>query len=90
MMQQPSAAIWFVIDLVFHAVVLGALAFGIYRKSRVAAVVAIAFVAGTQLYVWLGLRSFSGTIVSILVVGFLLRGTTRIFQFHRERRESQG
>lgn len=63
----------------------GALAFGIFRKSRVAVVVLLLFVVGLQLYTWFGLRSGSGTVLSIIVTGFLLRGARRIFQYHAER-----
>lgn len=86
--QQPTMAVWFAIDFGIAAIVLGLLAFGIYKRSRIAAVVAITLIAGTQLYIWLVLRSFSGTIVSVIVTGFLLRGTRRIFQEHRERAEA--
>lgn len=88
-LQQPAMVVVFLIDAAFYAVVLGAIAFGIHRKSRIAVVLAIAIVAGTQLYVWVGARSFSGTIVSIIAVGFLLRGASRIFQHHRELKEAR-
>ena len=83
MMTQPAIAVWFVVDVLI-AVILGALAFGIYKKSGVAVVLAIVFIAGTQLYVWIVLGSFSGTIVSVIVTGFLIRGAVRIFEAHRE------
>ncbi len=63
----------------------GALAFGIFRKSRVAVVIMLVFVSGQQLYTWFVMRSGSGTILSIIVTGFLLRGARRIFQQHAER-----
>jgi hypothetical protein len=63
----------------------GALAFGIFRKSRVAVVIMLVFVVGLQLYTWFVIRSGSGTILSIIVTGFLLRGARRIFQYHAER-----
>ena len=85
--QQPAMAVWFVIDLFIVGVVLGLLAFGIYKKSRIAVVLAILYIVGTQLYVWFGLGSATGTIVAVIVTGFLLRGAKRIFAFHRERRE---
>ena len=88
-MQQPAMVVVFVIDAAFYALVLGAIAFGIHTKSRVAVVLGIVVIAGTQLYVWLAARSFSGTIVSIIVVGFLLRGATRIHQHHRELKEAR-
>ena len=87
-LQQPSMTVWFVIDFAVVGVVLGLLAFFIYRKSRVAVVLAIVYIVGTQLYIWLALRSGTGTIVSVIVTGFLLRGAKRIFEFHRERSEA--
>ena len=86
-LQQPAIAIWFVIDFALIGIVLGVLAFGIYKHSRIAVVLAILYVAGMQLYVWIGTGSFSGTFVSIIVTGFLLRGAKRIFEQQRERRE---
>ena len=63
----------------------GALAFGIFQKSRVSVVIMLVFVVGLQLYTWFVMRSGSGTILSIVVTGFLLRGARRIFQDHAER-----
>jgi hypothetical protein len=63
----------------------GALAFGIFRKSRVAVIVMLVFVVGLQLYTWFVMRSASGTVLSIIVTGFLLRGARRIFQDRAER-----
>ena len=63
----------------------GALAFGIFKKSRVAVLVMLVFVVGLQLYTWFVLRSGAGSVVSVIVTGFLLRGARRIFQDHAER-----
>ena len=75
--------------LVVVALVIGAffggLAFGIFRKSRVAVVLMLVLVVGLQLYTWLILHSISGTLLSIVVTGFLLPGARRIFQDHTER-----
>jgi hypothetical protein len=65
---------------------LGALAFGIFRKSRVAVIVMLVLVVGLQLYTWFVMRSASGSLLSIVVTGFLLRGARRIFQDHAERK----
>jgi hypothetical protein len=64
----------------------GALAFGIFKKSRVAIVVMLVFVVGLQLYTWFVLHSGAGSVVSVIVTGFLLRGAWRIFQDHAERK----
>ena len=63
----------------------GGLAFGIFKKSRTAVVLMLVLVVGLQLYTWLKLHSISGTLLSIVVTGFLLRGARRIFQDHTER-----
>ena len=86
-MQQPPAALWFFIDFAVAGIVLGLLAYFISRRSRIAVVLAIFYVAGTQLYVWFGVGSPAGTIVSAIVIGFLLRGAGRIFEFHRQSRD---
>ena len=64
----------------------GGLAFGIFKKSRVCVVIMLVLVVGFQLYTWFIMRSASGSLLSILVTGFLLRGARRIFQDHAERR----
>ena len=78
-MQQPAVALWFFIDFALAGIVLGLLAYFISRRSRVAVVLAITYVAGTQLYVWFGIRSAAGTIVSALAFGFRVRGARPIF-----------
>ena len=66
------------------AAITGALAFFIFRRSRVAVVAMLVFVVVFQLYTWFVAHSPAGTLVSIIVVGFLLRGGRRIFQYHAE------
>ncbi len=84
---RAPSTLW--IAIVIVAVVIGlffgALAFGIFRKSRVAVVIMLVFVVALQLYTWFVMRSGSGSILSIIVTGFLLRGARRIFQDHAER-----
>ena len=89
MLQQTADTVTLVLDAAFHCLILGVLAFGIYRKSRVAVALALLWIVGWQLYVWIGLGSFSGTVVSVIVTGFLLRGAKRIFEHHRELQESR-
>ena len=85
--QAPSTP-WIAIVIVALVIGLffGALAFGVFRKSRVAVVILLVFVVGLQLYTWFAMRSGSGTILSIIVTGFLLRGARRIFQYRAERK----
>ena len=85
-LRQPAIASWFVIDFLIAVIGLGLIAFGIYKKSRAAVVLAIVYIVGTQLYVWLVVGSFAGTVVSVIVTGFLLRGAKRIFESHGEQR----
>jgi hypothetical protein len=70
---------------VIIAAISGVLAFFIFRRSRLAVVAMLVFVVAFQLYAWFVARSPAGTLVSIIVVGFLLRGARRIFQYHPER-----
>jgi hypothetical protein len=77
------------IALVFSVVIAaisGVLAFFILRRSRFAVVAMLGFVILLQIYVWFVGRSIAGTLLSIVVVGFLLRGARRIFQDHAESR----
>jgi hypothetical protein len=67
------------------AAISGVLAFFIFRRSRFAVVAMLVFVVVLQLYGWFVAHSPAGTILSIIVVGFLLRGARRIFQDHTER-----
>ena len=70
---------------VIIAAISGALAFFIFRRNRFAVIAMLAFVVVFQLYTWFVAHSPAGTLVSIIVVGFLLRGARRIFQYHAER-----
>lgn len=70
---------------VIIAAISGVLAFFIFRRSRFAVVAMLVFVVVLQLYGWFVAHSPSGTILSIVVVGFLLRGARRVFQDHAER-----
>jgi hypothetical protein len=70
---------------VIIAAISGVLAFFIFRRSRFAVVAMLVFVVVFQFYTWFVAHSPAGTLVSIIVVGFLLRGARRIFQYHAER-----
>jgi hypothetical protein len=70
---------------VIIAVISGVFAFFIFRHSRFAVVAMLVFVVVMQLFTWFVAHSPAGTLVSIIVVGFLLRGARRIFQDHAER-----
>lgn len=77
-----------VAGLILNLVIILPLTFGIYKRNRAAVVLMLAYVVCSQLYVWFVLHSFAGTILSVIVTGFLLRGAVRIFELHREKRES--
>ncbi|MEO7167457.1 MAG: hypothetical protein ABI787_06865 [Spartobacteria bacterium] len=64
------------------AAISGVLAFYIFRRSRFAVIAMLVFVVAFQLYTWVVARSLAGTLPSIIIVGFLLRGARRIFQEH--------
>jgi hypothetical protein len=63
-----------VVFSVIIAAISGVLAFFIFRRSRFAVVAMPVFVIILQLYTWFVAHSPAGTLVSIIVVGFLLRG----------------
>jgi sugar phosphate permease len=69
---------------VIIAAISGVLAFGIFRRSRGAIIAMLIFVIMLQLYTWFVARSVAGTLVTIIVVGFLLRGPRRMFQDYAE------
>ena len=71
---------------VIIAAISGVLAFFIFRRSRFAVVDMLVFVIVLQLHRWFAAHSPAGTLVSIMAVGFLLRGARRIFQDHAERK----
>jgi hypothetical protein len=66
------------------AIAIGLLAFGIFKKSRIAVVLMIVLVIGSQLSTWILARSFAGIVPSLIVTGFLLRGAKPIFEKHRK------
>ena len=70
---------------VIIAVVSGVLAFFIFRQSRFAVIAMLIMVVVLQLFTWFVAHSAAGTLVSLVVGGFLLRGSRRIFQDHAER-----
>ena len=71
---------------VILAGIAGVLAFFIFRRSRFAVIAMVVLVAVLQLYTWFIAHSFSGTLVSVIVVAFLLRGARRMFQDRAEQR----
>ncbi len=81
----PLATAITVVFSVILAALSGVLAFGIFRRSRFAVVTMIVFVVVLQLYSWLVAHSIGGSLVSIIVVAFLVRGARRMFQDHAER-----
>ena len=74
---------------VIIAAIAGVLAFFIFRRSRFAVIAMLIFVAVLQLYTWFVARLVAGTLVSIVVIAFLLRGARRIFQDHAEKRQAE-
>jgi hypothetical protein len=69
---------------VILAAISGVLAFFIFRRSRFAIIGMIVFVVILQLYTWLVAHSLGGTLPTLIVVAFLLRGARRMFQDHAE------
>jgi len=75
------------VDAVIMAAVSGVLAFFIFRRSRFAVIAMLVFVIIPQLYTWFVAHSLAGTLPSIIVAAFLLRGARRILQDHAEQKE---
>jgi hypothetical protein len=71
---------------VILAAISGVLAFFIFRRNRFAVVAMLVLVVLLQLYTWFVAHSPSGTLVSIIVVAFLLRGARRMFQDYAEQK----
>jgi len=82
---RPAPVAAWIVGSIVAAAISGILAFGIFRKSRVSIVLMLIVVILPQLYTWFIAHSVAGTLVSIVVAGFLLRGARRIFQDHAER-----
>lgn len=79
-----------VVFSVILAAVSGVLAFGIFRRNRAAVIAMLAFVILLQLYAWFVAWSLAGSLVTIVVVAFLLRGAKRMFQDHAELKRETG
>jgi fatty acid desaturase len=71
---------------VILAAVSGVLAFFIFRRSRFAVVAMLVLIVVLQLYTWFVAHSPAGTVVSIVVAAFLLRGARRMFQDYAEQK----
>ena len=74
-----------VVFSVVIAAISGVLAFFIFRHSRFAIVTMVIVVVVLQLLTWFVLHSGAGSLLSVVVIAFLLRGTRRMFQDHAER-----
>jgi len=68
------------------AAISGVLAFFIFRRSRFAVVAMLVVVIALQLFTWFVAHSPAGTLVSIVVIAFLLRGARRMFQDYAEQK----
>jgi phosphate/sulfate permease len=76
----PASAIGLIVGGLIGAAISGGLAFGIFRRSKVSVIVMIALVVIPQLYTWFVAHSISGSLVSIVVTAFLLRGAKAMFE----------
>lgn len=73
------AAIALVFGIVIAAI-SGVLAFFISRRSKVAIVLMLLLVVVPQLYTWLIVHSIAGSLASVVIAAFLIRGAVRIFE----------
>jgi hypothetical protein len=76
----PASAVALVAIGVIAAGISGILAFGIFRRRKVAVILMTALVVIPQLYTWFVAHSISGSLVSIVVTAFLLRGAKAMFE----------
>jgi uncharacterized protein YacL len=76
----PAPVVGWIVYGVIIGAISGILAFGIFRRNKAAVVLMLIVVIVPQIYTWFIAHSFTGTIVSFFVAGFLLRGAARIFQ----------
>lgn len=76
----PASAVVLIVSGVIMAAISGVLAFGIFRRSKVAAILMIIVVVVPQLYTWFIAHSAAGSLVSIVVVAFVLRGAKAIWE----------
>jgi hypothetical protein len=77
------------VAIVFSVIIVaisGVLAFFIFRRSRFAVVAMLVVVIVLQLFTWFVAHSPAGTLVSIVVVAFLLRGARRMVQDYAEQK----
>lgn len=73
-----SAAAWSLLD----AAVIFALAFGIYRKSRISAILMLAFLCLIQYVVWKQTGFPSGVVIGIVLAIFFFRAIVGTFRYH--------
>ena len=73
----PGLDAWILID----AAILAALAYGVWRHSRVCAVLLLVYGLGNEIYMALAGERFS--ILRIVFIYFYFRGAIQIFRDHR-------
>lgn len=76
----PASAVGLIVFGVIAAGISGVLAFGIFRRRKVAVIVMIIVVVTPQLYTWFIAHSIAGSSVSIVVTAFLARGAKAIWE----------
>lgn len=66
---------------------IAGLTFGIFRTSRVCAVVMLVYFVGSKLFLWVETRSITGLPVALVFTWFFFRGVTGTLVWHRLDRE---
>jgi hypothetical protein len=77
---------WSLIDVAL----ICALSYGVFRKSRICAVLLLAFFALSKAVMWIKSGSATGLPIALAFLWFFFRGVMGTFQFHRWKRESEG
>jgi lysylphosphatidylglycerol synthetase-like protein (DUF2156 family) len=70
-------------------VILGALSFGVYKRSRVCAVLLLAFFVLNKIIMWMSSPGFASLPLTIVLLWFYFQGVAGTFQAHGFRRAAR-
>jgi hypothetical protein len=81
--QDNELAYWNDPLMVVDIVLIFALVYGMYKKSRLAAVVMVLYFIGSKVMVSLESGAYTGGIVSLIIVYYFIKATMGTFVYHR-------
>ena len=70
-------------EMFIDVVLIFSLAFGIYKKSRIAATVMFVYFVISKIYIWAVTGQFSGTILAVIFLYFYFQAMVGTFQYHK-------